>query len=131
MRRPMVPRAPPPAPAEKPPAVFLLKHILHDWPDAHAARILAHIVPAMRAGVGGSRILIVEDVVPPPGTVPPAAARLVSTMDLDMMVCLAAKERSADQWAALLRAAHPKLALKAVHSAPLSAFAVVEAVLEE
>ncbi|GJE84013.1 S-adenosyl-L-methionine-dependent methyltransferase [Phanerochaete sordida] len=37
------------APQPHAPAVFLLKMILHDWPDAHAARILARLRAAARA----------------------------------------------------------------------------------
>jgi 6-hydroxytryprostatin B O-methyltransferase len=115
-----------------PPTVFMLKHILHDWPDARAAAILASLVPALRAAGPRARVLLVEGVLPPPGAAPSSAERIVRTLDLVMMAVLAAKERGAAQWAALLRAAHPALVVKRVHEAPLRcAFGVVEAALEE
>jgi 6-hydroxytryprostatin B O-methyltransferase len=117
--------------APTPPSVFLLKHILHDWSDESAARILANLVPALRAAGPRARVLIVESVVPPPGAAPPPAERLVRSMDVVMMSVLAGKERTAAQWAALLGRADPKLVLRHVHVAPFNAVAVVEAELVE
>jgi hypothetical protein len=109
----------------------LLKHILHDWSDASAARILANLVPALRAAGPQARVLIVEAVAPPPGAAPPAVERVVRSMDMVMMAIVAGKERTEAQWAALLGRADPKLVLRHVHVSPVSALAVVEAGLEE
>ncbi|QIW97762.1 hypothetical protein AMS68_003280 [Peltaster fructicola] len=43
--------------------VFFLRHILHDWPDEHAIKILRALIPAMQPG---SRVLIMDLVIPPP-----------------------------------------------------------------
>lgn len=43
--------------------VFYLRHILHDWPDDYAVKILKNLVPALRPG---SRIMISDSVIPPP-----------------------------------------------------------------
>lgn len=43
---------------------FLMRHICHDWSDKYSIKILQRIVPAMGAD---SKIIIVENVVLPPG----------------------------------------------------------------
>ncbi|KAI9654772.1 MAG: hypothetical protein M1821_005766 [Bathelium mastoideum] len=45
--------------------VYLFKHVLHDWTDEQVIEILKNTAIAMRPG---SRILIVDGVVPEPGT---------------------------------------------------------------
>lgn len=52
--------------------VYLLRFILHDWPDKGAAKILQGIIPAMAKG---SRIVVVDGIMPPPGVVPPSMER--------------------------------------------------------
>jgi 6-hydroxytryprostatin B O-methyltransferase len=43
--------------------VFYLRHILHDWPDDWAVKILRNLVPALRPD---SRVIISDSVIPPP-----------------------------------------------------------------
>jgi 6-hydroxytryprostatin B O-methyltransferase len=43
---------------------YYLRHILHDWPDKYAVKIVANLVPALKHG---SRILISDSVIPPTG----------------------------------------------------------------
>lgn len=52
--------------------VYLLRFICHDYSDKYASKILANIVPAMGPN---SRILIVDGVLPPPGTLTMAEER--------------------------------------------------------
>lgn len=47
--------------------VYLFRWILHDWSDKYAARILKALVPALKKG---AKILVMEYVLPEPGTVP-------------------------------------------------------------
>jgi hypothetical protein len=57
---------------------YLLRHILHDWPDHICRQILLNTIPALVAGK--SRILIVEVILPPMN--PPVFGAL---MDIQMM----------------------------------------------
>ena len=43
--------------------VYLLRHILHDWPDHYASRIISQLVPALKPG---ARLLISDMTLPPP-----------------------------------------------------------------
>jgi 6-hydroxytryprostatin B O-methyltransferase len=58
--------------------VYFLKHILHGWPDLVSVKILQNIVPAMATFEDneGSRLLIMESVMPEMGEVPLAVMQL-------------------------------------------------------
>jgi O-methyltransferase domain/Dimerisation domain len=76
--------------------VYILSTILHDWDDERAAAILRTI---HRAGSAGSRLLILDAVVPP-GNEPGGRKWL----DLVMLVLAGGKERTEAQWQELLAA---------------------------
>lgn len=76
---------------------YVMKHILHDWSDELATKILK----AIRAAIGpAGKLLVVEMVVPDaPG---PDMSKM---MDLNMLVMTpGGKERTAAEWGALLAA---------------------------
>ncbi|MCK7624910.1 SAM-dependent methyltransferase [Streptomyces sp. RS10V-4] len=76
--------------------VYILKHVLHDWPDDACRRLLRTCRAAMAPG---SRLLI-ADCVLPPGNAP----HFGKTMDVAMLAVLDGRERNADEFAALLAA---------------------------
>jgi len=80
---------------------YLLKSIIHDWDDPPARQILERCRAAMPPG---ARLLLVERVQPdhPRAT---AADQAAARSDLNMLVALAAKERTAVEFDALLRSA--------------------------
>jgi 6-hydroxytryprostatin B O-methyltransferase len=108
--------------------VYFLKHILHDWSDPYAAKIIRQIVPAMTKP--GVRLLIMEGIVPPPGQAPLPIARLMSSLDMQMMTALNSKERTVDDWVALLAMADDRLQLKGVHMPEGAGFALLEVALK-
>lgn len=95
---------------------YLLKHILHDWNDADCVKILGNVARAM-APTG--RVVIVELLLADGG--PPNPAPL---MDLNMLVMLGGKERTAEEYSALFAKAGLKLASVTPTHSP---FAVIEA----
>lgn len=74
--------------------VYVLSTVLHDWDDELSARILGSVA---RAAAPGARLVLAEMVVPDGDE--PHLAKLV---DLTMLAMLTGKERSLDEWAALL-----------------------------
>ena len=52
--------------------VYMLRAVLHNWPDAYCVKILQKLLPSLRKG---ARILINEDIVPGPNTLPLLAER--------------------------------------------------------
>jgi len=77
--------------------VHVLKHIIHDWDDERAIRILANCQRALRPN---GRVLLVEMVIPAENA--PGPAQLI---DLNMLVLLGGRERSEAEFAALLKKA--------------------------
>lgn len=97
-----------PLPAELSAAcdIFLLKQILHDWPDAQAATILAHAAAAAKPGAVVANL----DAVLVPGASGPAE-RAKALFDVNMLAVTpaGARERSAAHFEALYaRAGLPK-----------------------
>ncbi|MCV7411581.1 hydroxyneurosporene methyltransferase [Mycobacterium florentinum] len=96
---------------------YLLKHIIHDWPDDEAVQILSNIRKA--AGVG-KQVLILEFVIPRHEREFPG-----HWMDLEMHVAAGARERTAGQYGRLLSRAGFRLTRVVETASPLS---IVEAV---
>jgi O-methyltransferase domain/Dimerisation domain len=74
---------------------YVLARVVHDWDDTDAERILATCRQAMRPG---SRLLIVEAILPERARDCPAAIR----MDLHMLLLLGARERTETEFRRLL-----------------------------
>lgn len=79
-----------------------MRNIMHDWPDEKCLLILGNLKSAM---ADESVILIDEMILPEKGTHWRAAQ-----LDITMLSCLAALERSKNQWHALIEAAGLKIA---------------------
>lgn len=75
---------------------YYIHACLHDWPDAQCRVILGHIRDAMRPGY--SKLLINEVVLPDTG----AAHWEFTGLDLLMMGACGSKERTAEEWRALV-----------------------------
>jgi hypothetical protein len=101
---------------------YVLKNVIHDWDDARAVAILRRCRQAMAPA---SVLLLVEQVVPERLEAVPEARR-VTRMDLQMLVLTpGGRERTAEEFRSLLRAAD--FELRAVN-ATASPFRVLEAV---
>jgi len=80
---------------------YYLRNILHDWPDEKAVIILKNIIPALGPD---SRILIDEMVLPNE-----KVHWHATQIDLTMMSAMGAKERTDEQWRALIDEAGLKI----------------------
>ncbi|MFE7315377.1 methyltransferase [Streptomyces sp. NPDC057555] len=99
--------------------VYVLKHVLHDWPDDACRRILRTCRAAM---ADGSRLVVVDCVLPP-GNAP----HFGKTLDVTVLAIFDGRERNADEFAALLSAGGFRL----TRVLPTAAFpSIVEAVAE-
>ncbi|WP_433578628.1 methyltransferase [Nocardia brasiliensis] len=70
--------------------VYILKHILHDWPEEDAGRILSAVRAAMKPG---ARLVIVELVLPENNHPHPG-----KFVDLEMLVNVGGRERTAAEY---------------------------------
>jgi SAM-dependent methyltransferase len=96
---------------------YVLKHIIHDWSDAAAAKILRQCAAGLNPG---GRVLLVEMVVPPPGV--PSFAKM---LDLEMLVMTeGGRERTEPELRALF--AESGLELERIVSTP-APVSVIEA----
>jgi hypothetical protein len=77
--------------------LYVLKNILHDWPDGDAARILASVRDAI---ADDGELAVIELVLPEAGQ-----RSLAHYVDLSMMVTFGGRERTIAEFTALLGAA--------------------------
>jgi hypothetical protein len=97
--------------------LYLLKSILHDWDDEHCTRILTNI---HRAASAQARVLVVEMLLPDEPQPTP-----VTLMDMNMLVMLGGRERTAAEFRQLLASSGWKI--ERVIPTP-GLFSVIEAV---
>ncbi len=97
---------------------YILAMVIHDWNDADAARILRAV---RRAMAPGAKILLSELLIPPGNT--PYFGKL---LDLDMLVSFGGRERTTDEYRALLAEAGLSLSRVVPAYGPLSALSILE-----
>ncbi len=85
---------------------YLIKHVIHDWDDERAVRILASCHRAMGAR---GKLLIVEAIYPP-RIDQSIDSRGAAANDCNMMVCTGGRQRSEAEFRALFEAARFELA---------------------
>ena len=95
---------------------YILRFIIHDWPDAECIQILRNIRAVLPTP---GRVLVVENLVPSPNE-----GLAVKLLDLQMLVAPGGQERTIDEYARLL--ANADLGLVAV-TPTASGFSVIEA----
>ena len=96
--------------------LYVLKNIIHDWPDDKAQQILKTLRAATRTG---STVLLVECVIPPHDR-----DFLAKWMDLAMLVDNAGRERTSDEYRELLQQAGFHMTRIVATASP---FSIVEA----
>lgn len=82
-------------------SAYLLKHVIHDWNDADATKILRACRTAMPAH---ARLLIVEGLYPAQIAASPDVQAATAT-DVNMLVCTGGRQRSEPEFQALLTGA--------------------------
>ncbi|MGH3595282.1 MAG: methyltransferase [Mycobacterium sp.] len=95
---------------------YILKNVIHDWPDEKAGQILRNVHAAARPG---ATVLLVELVIPEHNR-----EFIGKWLDLEMLLCLAARERTAAEYRGLLEQAGFRMTRVVPTASP---FSVVEA----
>ncbi|KAG0644952.1 O-methyltransferase [Hyphodiscus hymeniophilus] len=111
-----------------PGAVYILRMLLHNWCDAEATKILASLLPAMKSNPS-ARILIIDTLLPEPGTVDSVSEAMMRYRDMTMMQVFNTKERDLDEFKALFEQAsdhEARLVLKSIRHHPGSTLSVLE-----
>ncbi|MGX9791068.1 methyltransferase [Mycobacterium sp. MMS18-G62] len=73
---------------------YLMKNILHDWPDDDAVRVLRNVRSAIEPG---GKLLLLESVLPER-----ASSDFGMVLDLEMLIAVGGKERTRSEWTNLL-----------------------------
>jgi hypothetical protein len=81
--------------------IYLLRLVLHDWDDEHAARILNTLRRAMSPG---SRLVVIDHLLPARADTSPAS-RAALIIDMSMYVLFGARERTERDMRGMLDAA--------------------------
>jgi DNA-binding transcriptional ArsR family regulator/SAM-dependent methyltransferase len=97
--------------------LYVLKNVIHDWPDAAAVRILSNVRASARTG---AHVLLAELVIPRHDR--DFAGKW---LDLEMLACVDGRERTAGEYRGLLSAAGFRMTRVVQTVSPLS---IVEAV---
>ena len=105
--------------------VYFLRYVLHDWPDSWCVKILEQVLPAMKSG---SRIVVMEGVMEPMGGYHGSKTleRIATSLDLQVMTMMNAKERTEEDWKDLFQRVSPSLVVKALVKPNGSAMSVIE-----
>jgi len=93
--------------------VYLLKHVLHDWGDEDCVRILSRVREAMAPE---GRVVVAELPLPQEGAATPMGVML----DLNMLVMLGGRERTAAEYAVLFEQAGLRLSRVVPTAAPIA-----------
>ncbi|KAF7871499.1 hypothetical protein EAF04_003606 [Stromatinia cepivora] len=90
--------------------VFFLRKIIHDWPVGDARIILSHISQALQKP--GACIVIMDTILPEPGSVPASEEAALRVRDLTMAQSFNSGERELSEWVELFESSTPKLKLR-------------------
>ncbi|KAI0014533.1 S-adenosyl-L-methionine-dependent methyltransferase [Xylariomycetidae sp. FL0641] len=103
--------------------VYIFRCVFHDWPDRLAVQILRNQTPALKRG---ARLLINERCLEAPRGLDHVDNQFAMACDLYMQLGANAKERSRDDWAALLAEADGRFKLVSIVSPKNSALSIIE-----
>lgn len=105
--------------------VYLLRMILHDWADADAVAILRELVGAMGSG---SRLVIMDSVLPRPGSMSSTQERMLRARDMTMLEAFNSLERDEEDWRRLLATVDQGLTLRSIKEPRGSALSLLDVV---
>lgn len=108
--------------------IYLLKMILHDWPDQDCVRILQALRPGLKKG---SRVILFEYIgnqdEASKKTLPRTMQAMGTATDIRIMALFNSEERKVDAWAKLFEKADERFKVVSVKANPVTFFAVVVA----
>ena len=110
------------------PDVFLLRFILHDWPDQDVVKILQQLIPSVGPK---TRMLISDIVTPAAGSVHPLREKYIRNMDMMMMSMFNSLERSRQDWEAVIARADARLKIVSINTPEGSGLSMIEVVKED
>ncbi|KAK6360558.1 hypothetical protein TWF730_006698 [Orbilia blumenaviensis] len=107
---------------------YLVRFVLHDWPDKYVVQILKSIVPAMRKG---TKLIVSDFILPPANILSPWEERRIRALDLVMLKAYNSNEREEGDWRRLFAEADPRLRLDSIKMPTGSLLWIMEATLAD
>ncbi|GLI72119.1 hypothetical protein PoHVEF18_000287 [Penicillium ochrochloron] len=101
---------------------YLLRQILHDWPDEDAQRIVKNLLPAFETG---TRLLVADIVLPQSGSISSHMERVLRIYDISMFSIFSSTERTLEQLRNLVEGCDPRLQFEGAHYPEGSALSLV------
>ncbi|KAJ5166851.1 uncharacterized protein N7482_005632 [Penicillium canariense] len=108
--------------------VYFFRMVMHNWSDDDSVRILTHLVKILKPG---ACILIMDVVLPDPGTMPASKERLLRVRDLNMLQVFNNPERHIEGWKAIFSRVDKRLVVKEVGQSAGSVLSIIELSLED
>ncbi|TDZ14713.1 O-methyltransferase aurJ [Colletotrichum orbiculare MAFF 240422] len=109
--------------------VYFMRMVLHDWSDPACEKALAQLAGAMERRPG-SRLLVVDSILPPAGQWPTVVERPIRVADLQMGLVHNGKERQLDEWADLFRRGDARFFISRIVQQERSPLAIMEVMLK-
>ncbi|KAJ8126760.1 hypothetical protein O1611_g6878 [Lasiodiplodia mahajangana] len=97
-------------------AAFLLRQCTHDWCDRDVVTMFKSLVPGMEGSKPNTPLLINDIIMPQPGAWSRHAERGVRDLDMMMMIGFGSKERTRDEFEALLKEADSRYEIRNVYA---------------
>ncbi|KUJ07170.1 O-methyltransferase-like protein [Mollisia scopiformis] len=107
---------------------FLLRAVLHNWPDHYCVKILQKLIPALRHG---ARIIVNDGVVPELGTLDLLGEKNIRAYDMLMMTLFNARERELEDWITLFTQADKRFKFVGVKKMEVGTMSVITVVWED
>ncbi|KAI0832155.1 S-adenosyl-L-methionine-dependent methyltransferase [Hypoxylon sp. FL0890] len=106
--------------------VYIFRTVLHDWPDSYAVRILRNQIPAFKPGAW----ILINDICMDfsEGGMSSTIRQAQCSHDIFVKMGLNAKERTKEDWTALLSTADERFEIRSVITPPQSVHSILEVV---
>ncbi|KAI1176168.1 putative O-methyltransferase [Nemania sp. FL0916] len=95
--------------------LFLLRQVIHNYPDDVCMKIFKSFVPAMEKSAPGTNLLINDMLLPPANVEQKVEEYHLRQIDIHMLNGYAAKQRTLDEFEYLLKGADPRFEIVKVH----------------
>ncbi|KAI0468872.1 S-adenosyl-L-methionine-dependent methyltransferase [Xylaria cf. heliscus] len=105
--------------------VYIFRTVLHDWPDSYAIQILQNQVSALKPG---AEILINDICLEDSRSKSRTHLYAQCAHDLMVKMGLNSKERTRDEWAALLSSADARFKIESVTTPPCSVHSIIRVI---
>ncbi|KAJ5780072.1 hypothetical protein N7457_005232 [Penicillium paradoxum] len=107
--------------------VYLLRHVLHDWSNKYARKILQALIPALKPG---AKVILNDRIIPGYGESHYLKEREARDYDMYMLALQNAQERTLDDWKSLFRDVDLRFNIVRIYQPSKSYLSIVEVTWE-